>query len=100
VVLGTPLRAQVQSTGLALAALVGRPEADAAIRPAIRYLRGTLSSTTTTVSLSYALIGLAGHGQRPKQGDQWLAAACTKSFREGARPYALALAARAALGGG
>jgi hypothetical protein len=98
VVFGTPLRAHVQPTGLALAALVGEESAEAETRRAIGYLHKALSQSTTTASLSYALIGLAGHGQRPKPADGWLAAACGKSLREGAPPYALALAALAALG--
>ena len=98
VVFGTPLRAHVQPTGLALAALVGETSAEAEVRPAIDYLHKAISPSTTTVSLSYALIGLAGHGQRPKAADARLAAACGKSLRDGASPYTLALAALAALG--
>jgi hypothetical protein len=98
VVFGTPLRAHVQPTGLALAALVGETSAEGEIRQAIGYLHKAISSSTTTASLSYALIGLAGHGGRPKPADAWLAAACAKSLRNGAPPYALALAALAALG--
>lgn len=98
VVFGTPLRAHVQPTGLALAALVGETSAEGEIRQAIGYLHKAISSSTTTASLSCALIGLAGHGGRPKPADAWLAAACAKSLRNGAPPYALALAALAALG--
>ena len=98
VVFGTPLRAHVQPSGLALAALVGEPTAHAEVRGAVRYLDSTLSASTTIVSLSYALIGLAGHGERPSEADPWLAAACGRSLRREAPPYALALAALAALG--
>lgn len=98
VVFGTPLRAHVQPTGLALAALVGQTSAEAEVCQAIGYLRKVLSPSTTTASLSFALIGLAGHGQRPRGADAWLAAACGRSLRDGAGPYALALAALAALG--
>ena len=97
-VFGTPLRAHVQPTGLALAALVAETSAEAEVHRAIAYLHKALSQSTTTASLSYALIGLAGHGERPKPADAWLAAACAKSLREGSPPYTLALAALAALG--
>jgi hypothetical protein len=100
VVLGSPLRPSVQSTGLALAALAHRPEADAVVRPALAYLLRTLSATTTTASLGYALIGLAAHDRRPQDADAWLSAASARSLHDGANPYALALTALAALGDG
>ena len=98
VLLGAPLRPMVQSTGLALAALAGHPEADAEIRPALAYLLRNLSAATTTASMCYALIGLAGHAKRPRDAGEWLSAAAGRSLRDGAKPYALALTALAALG--
>jgi len=97
-VLGKELRAHVQPTGLALAALAGEQGAGAEVRQATDYLQRSLSAAVTLVSLSYALIGLAGHGARPQEADQWLATACTRSLRQGAPPHALALVALAALG--
>ena len=97
-VFGTALRPQVQSTGLALAALAGEPDAGPEVRRAIDYLHKTLSPSTTLVSLAYALIGLTCHGERTKEADSWLASATERSLREEVRPCAWALAALA--GGG
>ncbi len=98
VVFGAVLRAHLQPTGLALAALAREEAAATEIRRAVAYLEKALSPAVTTASLSYALIGLAGHGRRPGEADAWLAAACRKTLQEGAPPYQLALAALAASG--
>ncbi|MCR4413446.1 MAG: hypothetical protein NUV77_13580 [Thermoguttaceae bacterium] len=97
-VLGNVTQPNVQSTGLALAALVGEAIEPARLRPSIEWLRRTLSPSTTTISLGYAVLGLAGHAASPDEASQWLAAAYHRTLQRGASPYALAVAALAALG--
>ncbi len=97
-VLGNMTCPNIQSTGLALAALVGEAIEPARLRPSIEWLRRALSPSTTTISLGYAVLGLAGHGASPDEASPWLAAACRRTLQRDASPYALALAALAALG--
>ena len=67
-VLGHVLRPQVQPAGLALAALAGEGNVGSKVQVSLDYLGHALSQRTTTASLCYALLGLAGHGQRPARG--------------------------------
>jgi len=99
IVLDRVLRPQIQPTGLALAALAGE-DAAPQIASSIGYLDNAISHQVSTVSLSYALIGMAAHGRRPAAADRLLAASATETLRRGAAPYALALAALAARGDG
>jgi hypothetical protein len=97
-VLGNLTQPNVQSTGLALAALAGEPIEPACLRPSIQWLCRTLSPSTTTISLGYAVLGLAGHSASPDEAPHWLATACGRTLRRDASPYALAIVALAALG--
>jgi hypothetical protein len=93
---GVPLPAQVQPTGLALAALAGESGAKREVELAVAYLRRTLSPRVTTASLCYAILGLAAHGQRSPQFSTWLESAARRTLGEDAAPYRLALLALAA----
>ena len=95
-VLGAELEAHVQPTGLALAALAGEASASSVVAPAINYLRSALSANVASASLSYALIGLAAHGQSPAQSQRWLEIAASRTLEQGAPPYQLALLSLAA----
>ncbi|MHC4181618.1 MAG: hypothetical protein ACYSWU_29345 [Planctomycetota bacterium] len=97
-VLGNTLRPHVQPTGLALAALHGEPSAAEHVQQSIDYLDRVLSEKTTSVSLCYALIGLAAHGHRPAAADRWLEAAWRRALGHDASPYKLALLTMARLG--
>ena len=96
-VLGNMLRAHVQPTGLALAELAGESSAVPRVEVSIRYLNEHIGPDTATASLSYALIGLAGQGQRPADADCWLTAACGRTLSRDNSPMKLALLALAAL---
>jgi hypothetical protein len=93
---GALLPAQVQPTGLALAALAGEDRATREVEMAVAYLRKTLSPRVTTESLCYAIVGLAAHGQRVTQSSAWLESAARRTFEQGGSPYRLALLALAA----
>ncbi len=95
-VLGNTLRPVVQSTGLALAALAGEPDALQRVRPSLDYLRGELSGQTTTASLAYALLGGAAFGLQFDNAQRWLAAACQRTLARDRSAYKLALAVLAA----
>ncbi|MEN6451990.1 MAG: prenyltransferase/squalene oxidase repeat-containing protein [Thermoguttaceae bacterium] len=89
-VFGRVLRPQVQSTGLALAALGGEP-VRAKVQRSVDWLSSRLSARVTAVSLSYALLGLAAHGVRPPDADRWLRAAAEQTLAGDGSPYNLAL---------
>jgi len=97
-VFGTSLLPHVQPTGLALAALAGEESAVRQTASAIQYLRTTLSPDVATASLCYALIGLAAHGQEPREAPAWLEGAAGRTLGQGGAPYPLALLALAASG--
>jgi hypothetical protein len=94
-VLGQPLLAHTQPTGLAMMALAGESCDDYRIGLSLEYLERRLSPTTTTASLCYGLLGLTAHGRRPAAADQWLRAAGRRLLRGDASPYKLALASLA-----
>jgi hypothetical protein len=98
VVLGQTLRAHVEPTGLALAALAGESDSTGNIMRAIDYLEITLDRSTTAASLAYGLMGLAAHGRVPMAAGEWLASAAERTRRRGDSPHRLALLAMAALG--
>jgi hypothetical protein len=97
-VFGARLSAHVQPTGLALAALAGEDSAAREIQLGVAYLRRTVSPDMAAASLSYALIGLAAHGQIVHEAPVWLGRAARRTLEEGAAPYALALLSLAATG--
>ncbi len=96
IVFGHELRPHVQATGLALAALGNAKQTHAKTRRSIDWLQRTLSNTTTTSSLCYALMGLAGHGIRPPDADGWLSAAYRQTVQYNNSPYHMALLVLAA----
>ncbi len=98
-VLGNMTCPDVQSTGLALAALAGERIEPARLRPSLDWLRKTLAASTPTASLGYAVLGMAGHGAAPAEAPARLEAACGRTLRRDASPYRLAIAALAALAG-
>jgi cell wall-associated NlpC family hydrolase len=99
VAFGAELRPQVEPTGLALAALAGEKITDPRLARSIAYLNKSLTARTTTVSLCYGLLGLAGQGVHPAEADSWLEGAFRDTMNRGGSPYRLALATLAALGG-
>ena len=98
VVLGNTLRAHVQPTGLALAALHDERAAEEHVRASIAYLERALDRTTATASLCYAVLGAAAHGHRFAKTDAWLESAARATLKRDPSPYKLALLALAGLG--
>jgi hypothetical protein len=95
-VLGHVLRPHVQATGLALAALAKEKDVLPEIQRSLDWLQRTLSESTTTSSLCYAIMGLAGHGIQPPATDAWLSAAYRRTMARDGSPYHLALLVLAA----
>jgi hypothetical protein len=90
-VFGHVLRAQVQPTGLALAALAGQPDIRSKVLSSIQWLQNMLTQRTTTASLCYALMGLAAHGLWPQEADAWLPSAYRRTMAGHGSPYHVAL---------
>lgn len=99
VVLGRLLRPHIQPTGLALLALAGETNESKSMQRSLAYLRGQLNSSTTTTSLSWSLLALAAHNQRPDEADVWLEAAYQRTIRREASLHKLALLSLAYLRG-
>jgi hypothetical protein len=95
---GQLTRPQVQPTGLALLGLAGESTGRARIESSLRYLEQQVGRKTTTVSLSWALLGLAAHGRIPAEAAAWLEAACRRTEQHNPSPHKYALIAHAALG--
>jgi hypothetical protein len=91
IILGQTLRPHVLPTGLALLALAGEQIADPRIEKSIQYLTDTLNADTTSVSLSYGLLGLTAHNRRPAESQRWLEAAYRRTEQRDPSPHALAL---------
>jgi hypothetical protein len=98
IVFGQELRAHLEPTGLALLALAGERDPSGRTEKSIEYLERELTAQTTSVSLSYALMGLAAHDRLPREADGWLAAAARRTLARDPAPYKLALLALAARG--
>jgi len=96
-VLGQRLLPHVQPTGLCLLALAGEKFADPRVSRSINYLHQSLAAGTATISLCYGLLGLAAHGERPKQAGAWLEGAYRRVSQRDKSPHKLAILALAAL---
>jgi hypothetical protein len=97
-VLGQELRAHVEPSGLALWALGGEPTATDKLGKSIDFVLKHTSAETTSVSLAYALFGLAAQGRYPAAASEWLQKALARSEKRERSAYRTALVALAALG--
>lgn len=97
-VIGTVLRPHPQPTGLALLALANEPSARSHIARSVAYLSRAIDRDTTTVSLCWALLGLAANGAMPEAGTDWLKQAFYRVQQQDRSPYKFALIALAAQG--
>jgi hypothetical protein len=97
-VLGQKLRPQLEPTGLALLALGPRRDFSGRVDAACNYLLRNISAQTPSVSLSYAVLGLAARDQLPIGYDAWLAAAYQRTAKQGGDALATSLLLLAALG--
>jgi hypothetical protein len=98
-VMGNTLPPHVQPTGIALLALAGEPAARGRIERSLTYLRQTVNESTATVSLAWALLGLAAHGQSPAPAAEWLERAFRRTAQRDCSPYKYALLGLADRGG-
>jgi hypothetical protein len=98
VVFGQALRPHIEPTGLCLLALAGLEDSTGRVQKSVEYLQDALDGQTTSVSLSYGLIGLAAHGRPVGQADAWLEKAARRTLSRDPAAYKLALLALAALG--
>ena len=90
-VLGHVLRAHVQPTGLALAALADETDIRPKVLRSLQWLEHTLTDHTTAASLCYALMGLAAHGIWPQAANGWLQSAYRRTLARQGSPYHVAL---------
>ena len=79
-VIDNTLRPFPATTGLALAALGGEPDA-ARIEAGIRYLLRVLPSVRAPLSLSWGLIGLAVWDAHPRESESWLSECAVRALR-------------------
>jgi hypothetical protein len=91
VVLGQPLLAHVQPTGLALLAIADESITDPRVEKSLEYLERELCRHTPAASLAFGTLGLAAHGRRPTEADHWLCAAFERERSGIPSPYKLAL---------
>ena len=75
IVLGQPLVAHIQPTGLAMLALGGEEVLDARVGKSLDYLAASIGPDTAAPSMALACLGLAAHGRRPAAADDWIARA-------------------------
>ncbi|MFI5461299.1 MAG: hypothetical protein ACHRXM_38340 [Isosphaerales bacterium] len=73
-VFGRDLRPQPGPTGVALLALAACGDRSPAVARALEYLRLTLPSLGSAVSLGWGVLALRAHGACPLEADAWLAA--------------------------
>lgn len=90
-VLGQVLRPHVQPTGIALLALAGEPDQGSRIAKSVAWLKNALSQETTPTSLAWGLLGLAAHGVKLPNADNWLEAAVAQVRSHDQSPHKLAL---------
>ena len=97
-VLGQVLRPHVQPTGIALLALRKEFDVDNKLARSLDYLSKSVTADTTSVSLAWALLGLAAHDRTPREADKLLSAAFARTMKRDQSPHKIALLALAALG--
>ncbi len=93
VVLSQTLRPHVEPTGLAMLALANRVSDDPRIDASLDYLESYLKGPVTTLSASYAILGLAAHGRHYDLSRIGVAAKETLKRHAGSGHVALALLA-------
>ena len=91
IVLGQPLPAHLQPSGLAMLALAGEPESDGRVGRTLDYLEQSIGSRTAPASLALACLGLTAHGRRPAQADALIGAALDRNEVEQSAAHELAL---------
>jgi hypothetical protein len=90
-VLQQMLRPHVQPSGLTLLALANIDALEDKLLATCAYLRQAVGATTTTASLTYALMGLSAFDQHPYAADDWLTLAAERTLVSDNSAYKLAL---------
>lgn len=94
-VLGRPLRAHLQPTGIALLALAGETDTSSRHRQSVQYLLTNVSARTSTTSLCWGLLALAAYRLTPRAADSWLESAFHRTLQRDQSALKLALIALA-----
>ena len=81
-VFGTEFAPMPESTGLALSALLGSVNKQDVSR-SIDYLKGSVETLTTPLSLGWAILGLAAWGKRPRNANALIDRCLTLQNRYG-----------------
>ncbi|HVA46273.1 MAG TPA: hypothetical protein VNH11_07860 [Pirellulales bacterium] len=74
-VFGQVLRPHLEPSGLTMIALADETDPSGRIERSLGYLEQAVAKASGAASLAYGLLGLAAHGRRPRQADDWLLAA-------------------------
>lgn len=98
IVLKQQLRPLAQPTGIAMLALARRESNNPRLTSTLDYLEKYLSGPVTTLSASYASIGLCAHGRSCVDAKRKIRSAAEETLRRHAGPGHLALALLAAAG--
>lgn len=91
IVMQQTLRPHVQPSGMALMALADIDWLSDKLLATCTYLRQIVGATTTTVSLTYALMGLSAFDQHPYAANDWLTLAAERTLANDNSAYKLAL---------
>ena len=97
-VLGQKLRPQIEPSGLTLLALTGEDLDDPRVGRTIKYVASAISEQTTSITLSYGLIGLTAHHRSPVDAARWLESAYNRSIQREPSAQTIALLILAAQG--
>jgi hypothetical protein len=97
-VLGQLIRPHIQPTGIGLLALAGEQDPSGRLSKSVAWLRRSIGTQTTPLSLAWAILGLAAQNVTPPETDGWLESAAEHVRNRDHSPYKLALLALAAKG--
>jgi hypothetical protein len=97
-VLGQMLLPHVQPSGVSLLGLANESDTSGRVAKSLAWLARSIGPETTAPSLAWALLGLAAHGRRPPETDDWLARSAGQLAQRSPSPHKLALLALAAKG--
>jgi hypothetical protein len=97
-VLGQFIRPHIEPTGIALIALAGEADRSGRLAKSIAWLKGSMASETTPLSLAWGLLGLRAQGVTLPSAEESLAGAAARVQARDRSPHKLALLALAAKG--
>ncbi|HQU43090.1 MAG: hypothetical protein B7Z73_08675 [Planctomycetia bacterium 21-64-5] len=77
-VFGQVLRPHLEPSGLTMIALADESDPSGRIERSLSWLQQAVARASSAASLAYGLLGLAAHGRRPPQADDWLRSAARR----------------------